>query len=78
VLTDDELRRIRVPALLLTGRRSALISPQEARDRASLMPDAQAEVVTGSRHGPGLEQTDPVNARITAFIGASRADQARH
>ena len=76
VLTDDELRRIRVPALLLTGRRSALISPREARARASLMPDAQAEVVTGSRHGPSLEQTDPVNARITGFIAAA-ADQAR-
>jgi pimeloyl-ACP methyl ester carboxylesterase len=71
VLTDDELRRIQVPALLLTGRRSALISPREARDRAELMPDAQAEVMTGSRHGPSLEQADPVNARMTAFIAAA-------
>jgi pimeloyl-ACP methyl ester carboxylesterase len=76
VLTDDELRRIRAPALLLTGRHSAMISPQEARDRASLMPNARAEVVTGSRHGPSLEQTGPVNARITAFLAT--ADQARH
>jgi pimeloyl-ACP methyl ester carboxylesterase len=76
-LTDDELRRIRVPALLLTGRRSALISPQQARARAALMPDAQAEVVTGAGHGPSLEQTDLVNARITAFIAAASSDQAR-
>lgn len=42
VLTDDELRRIRVPVLLLTGRRSALISPREARAPTGFMPDAQA------------------------------------
>jgi pimeloyl-ACP methyl ester carboxylesterase len=75
-LTDDELRRIRAPALLLTGRRSALISPEQARARGALMPDAQAEVVAGAGHGPSLEQTDLVNARIIAFI-AARADQAR-
>lgn len=77
VLTDDELRRIDVPVLLLTGRHSALISPREARDRASLMPDARAEVVTGSRHGPGLEQAGPVNERITAFIAAATGNRAR-
>ena len=75
VLTDDELRLIRVPVLLLTGRHSALISPQEARDRASLMPNARAEMITGARHGPSLEQTNPVNARIAAFIAAAGADQ---
>jgi pimeloyl-ACP methyl ester carboxylesterase len=77
VLTDDQLRQIRVPVLLLTGRRSPLISPREAEDRASLMPDAQAEVVTGARHGPSVEQTDPVNARMLAFIAAASENQAR-
>jgi pimeloyl-ACP methyl ester carboxylesterase len=77
VLTDDELRRIPVPTLLLTGRHSALISPREAENRASLMPNAEAEVITGARHGPSLEQTNPVNARINAFIAAAGADQAR-
>jgi pimeloyl-ACP methyl ester carboxylesterase len=77
VLTDDQLRQIQVPALLLTGRRSPLISPREAEDRASLMPDAQAEVVTGARHGPSVEQTDPVNARMLAFIAAASENQAR-
>ncbi len=77
-LTDAQLRRIRVPALLLTGRRSAMITPQQARGRAALMPDAQAEVVTGAGHGPSLERTDLVNARIAAFIAAASSDQARH
>jgi pimeloyl-ACP methyl ester carboxylesterase len=77
VLTDDELRRINIPALLLTGRRSPLISPREAKDRASLMPDARAEVMTGSRHSPSMERTGPVNERIIAFIAAASDNRAR-
>src|SRR5215472_1205913 len=41
ILTDDELRAIGVPALLVTGARSALLTPAEARARGSLMPRGQ-------------------------------------
>ncbi len=70
-LTDDELRRIDVPALLLTGKRSALIRPARARACAQLMPRAQAEIVAGAGHGPSIEQRDHVNARIVAFIDSA-------
>ena len=33
ILTDDELRAIDVPVLLITGARSALLTPKEARAR---------------------------------------------
>jgi pimeloyl-ACP methyl ester carboxylesterase len=75
-LTNDELHRIQVPALLLTGKRSALIRPARARACAQLMPRAQAEIVAGAGHGPGIEQADHVNARITAFITAASKNQA--
>lgn len=35
ILTDDELRAIPVPVLLVTGARSALITPAQARDRGA-------------------------------------------
>lgn len=38
LLTDGELRAIGVPVLLITGARSALITPAQAHDRGSLMP----------------------------------------
>jgi len=66
VLTDDELRSISVPALLITGARSALLTPAEARARGSLMPDAEVAIVPGS-HG-GFNRIDELNDRITAFI----------
>ena len=66
ILTDDELRAITVPVLLITGARSALITPKQARDRASLMPHAEVAIVPGS-HG-GFNRIDELNDRITAFI----------
>src|ERR1700735_3388266 len=68
VLTDDELRAIDVPVLLITGARSALLTPAEARARGSLMPHAEVAIVPGS-HG-GFNRIDELNDRIAAFIKA--------
>ena len=68
VLTDDELRAITVPVLLITGARSALITPAQARDRAARMPDAEVAIVPGS-HGH-FNRTSELNDRIAAFIDA--------
>ncbi len=68
ILTDDQLRAISVPALLVTGARSALITPAQARDRGSLMPHAQVAIVPGS-HGC-FNRIDELNSQIAAFIKA--------
>ena len=68
ILTDDELRAITVPVLLITGARSALLTPAEARARGSLMPHAEIAVVPGS-HG-GFSRVDELNDRIAVFIKA--------
>jgi len=68
VLTDDELRAIDVPVLLITGARSALLTPAEARAQASLMPHAEVAIVPGS-HG-GFNRIDELNDRVAAFIEA--------
>jgi pimeloyl-ACP methyl ester carboxylesterase len=73
VLTDDELRSITVPALLITGARSALITPAQARARGSLMPHAEVAIVPGS-HG-GFNRIDELNDRIATFIKAHATDQ---
>jgi len=68
ILTDDELRTITVPVLLVTGARSALITPAEARARGSVMPHAEVAIVPGS-HG-GFNRIDELNDRIAGFITA--------
>jgi pimeloyl-ACP methyl ester carboxylesterase len=66
VLTDDELRAIAVPTLMITGTRSALITPKQAQDRAGHLPDAQVAVIPGS-HG-GFDRNNELNDRIGAFL----------
>ena len=73
ILTDDELRAIGVPALLITGARSALVTPAEARARGGLMPRARVAIVPGS-HG-GFDRISELNQQIAAFI---KAQDARH
>jgi pimeloyl-ACP methyl ester carboxylesterase len=68
VLTDDQLVAIPVPVLLITGARSALITPAQARDRADRIPNAEVAIVPGS-HGR-FSRTSELNERITAFIDA--------
>jgi pimeloyl-ACP methyl ester carboxylesterase len=66
LLTDDQLAAITVPALMVTGARSALITPAQARDRASHLPNAQVAIVPGS-HG-GFNRLDALNAQVVAFL----------
>ena len=73
VFTDDELRAITVPVLLVTGLRSALLTPAQARARGSLMPHAEVAIVPGS-HG-GFNRIDELNDRIAAFIQAHTTGQ---
>jgi len=73
VLTDDQLRAIGVPVLLITGARSAMLTPAEARARGKLMPHAEVVIVAGS-HG-GFNRIDELNDRIATFIEAHSADQ---
>jgi pimeloyl-ACP methyl ester carboxylesterase len=73
VLTDDELRAIKVPTLLVTGARSALLTPAETRVRGSLMPHAEVAIVPGS-HG-GFNRIDELNDRIAAFIKGHATDR---
>jgi len=73
VLTDDELRAIDVPVLLVTGARSALLTPAQARARGSLMPHAEVAVVPGS-HG-SFNRIGELNDRIAAFIKARAAGE---
>ena len=73
ILTDEELCAIDVPVLLITGARSALVTPAQARARGSLMPQAEVVIVPGS-HG-GFHRIDALNDRIAAFIQAQEAGE---
>jgi pimeloyl-ACP methyl ester carboxylesterase len=75
VLTDDELRAINVPVLLITGARSALITPAQARARGAIMPHAEVVIVPGS-HG-GFDRINELNRKMVAFIAAQSQSQSQ-
>ncbi|MFD8480422.1 alpha/beta fold hydrolase [Kitasatospora sp. NPDC059673] len=75
--TDEELRAVTVPALVLIGARSALLRPRRVLARVNaLLPNVRAEIVAGAGHGLTLECPELVNERLLAFFAATEAERA--
>ncbi len=70
--TDEELRSIGVPALVLVGRRSAPLRPRRVVERVTaLVPGVRVEVVERAGHGLNLERPELVTERLSAFVGGA-------
>ncbi len=69
VLTDEELRGLTMPTLLLVGDRERLHSPQAAVQRAAqLVPNGHAEIIRNCNHAMVSDQTAWVSARLLEFL----------
>ncbi len=67
--TDDELRALEAPTLVLLGERSVLLPARTASARVKeLIPRVCAEIVPDVGHGVPLEAPELVNERILRFI----------
>ncbi|MCX4744061.1 alpha/beta fold hydrolase [Kitasatospora sp. NBC_01287] len=65
VFSDEELRRLNVPALFLLGARSAMHDSREVADRiGKLVPTATVEIVPGAGHALPTDRPDLVAERI--------------
>jgi pimeloyl-ACP methyl ester carboxylesterase len=72
VFTDEELRRIRTPTLLLIGDHEVIYEPQRAIRRASrLVAGLRAEIVPNANHNAEYTAADAVNERILDFLTSS-------
>jgi pimeloyl-ACP methyl ester carboxylesterase len=68
-LSDEELRAIHVPVLVLIGDREVLFDARTALARARrLMPDVEGELVPDSSHEMCVSQHQIVNARVLDFL----------
>jgi pimeloyl-ACP methyl ester carboxylesterase len=73
VFSDDELRALDVPALVLVGDREVIYAPREALERARrLMPCVQAELVPDGCHLLNGHQAGWVNDRLLRFLAHER------
>lgn len=71
VYTDEELRQVDLPTLLLIGAEERIYRPAEAIARAErLMPNVTAEIAPKASHLLTMEQPEHVNARVLSFLGS--------
>ncbi|WP_371515257.1 alpha/beta fold hydrolase [Kitasatospora sp. NBC_01300] len=65
VLSDEELRRLDVPALFLLGERSAMHDAHAVAERLGrLVPSARTEIVPGAGHALPTDRPDLVADRV--------------
>jgi pimeloyl-ACP methyl ester carboxylesterase len=69
VFSDDALRALQVPVLLLIGEREVIYDPAKALERAGrLIPDFEGELVPGCSHDMCASQYRMVDARVLDFL----------
>ena len=69
--TDDELRGITTPTLVLDGAEEELILPEEPVRMAALIPGADLVIMPGTGHFAPFEQPESFNRVVVAFLVAT-------
>jgi pimeloyl-ACP methyl ester carboxylesterase len=73
VFSDDELRELRVPTLLLIGEQERIYDPKAALERARrLIPNMKGELVPQASHDMSYNCHELVDARIIEYFGIGR------
>ena len=71
VYTDEELKKIDLPALLLIGAGEKIYNPKKAIERAQrLMPNLTAEILPEVGHILIMDQPEIINSRILNFLSS--------
>ena len=65
----DDLKRVRVPSLVLCGRQDALTTLAQHEEMAALIPGAELVVIDDCGHMSTLERPDEVIAALRAWLG---------
>jgi pimeloyl-ACP methyl ester carboxylesterase len=69
VFSDDELKHLAVPTLLLIGAREIMYDPAQAAEIARrLIPGLQVEIIPGASHFVNSDQPDKVNDSMLRFL----------
>ena len=75
VVSDEALRTMKVPTLLLIGDHEVISDPAKAMERARrLIPEVEGELVPGCRHDMCATQHDIVDTRVLGFLKKTRTD----
>jgi pimeloyl-ACP methyl ester carboxylesterase len=76
-LSDNELRSLHMPVLLLFGDGEVIYNSAQAFDRARrLIPHCEGELIPHCRHDMGFSQSRIVDARVLDFLHKGGNQQA--
>lgn len=76
VLTNEELRSIKVPTLFMVGENEKIYSPQKVLERLNrVSPQIQTKLIVNAGHDLTMVQADIVNNLIIEFINQSQSVQ---
>ena len=71
VFSNQELKQIDLPTLLLIGAAEKIYNPQKAIERAHRwMPDLTAEIIPNAGHLLIMDQPEIINALILRFLSS--------
>ncbi|MFC7310299.1 alpha/beta fold hydrolase [Streptomyces monticola] len=65
---SETLRALRVPAVVLAGAEDDLVTAEESRTTAELLPHGRLVTVPGAGHLPPLESPETVTAELTTLL----------
>ena len=67
-LTEEEMRRIRLPTLIVWGAQDAVFSPDNAERLQQDVEGAVVRIIDNAGHLPQIEQTDAFLNAVTPFL----------
>jgi pimeloyl-ACP methyl ester carboxylesterase len=74
VFSDDELRQIQIPILLLIGDHEMVYKPDRVIRRATrLVPNLSAEIVPNANHNAHYTNAEAVNAKLLEFLEVAKS-----
>jgi pimeloyl-ACP methyl ester carboxylesterase len=69
VFSDEELRSLQVPTLLLIGQQEVLYDPEAALERARrLIPNFEGELLPRANHEMTVSKHEIVDRRVLEFL----------
>jgi pimeloyl-ACP methyl ester carboxylesterase len=68
-VTDEELKALQTPTLVIWGREDKLLHLDNGRHFAALIPGAHLEIIDRCGHAPSMEQPHAYLAAMGAFLG---------
>jgi len=76
-LSEDEVRGVKAPTLIVWGKYDELANPSGADRLASTIPGSKKVIVDNCGHMPQIEKASEFNQLMREFLGASSATASR-